>query len=932
MICKLLLMALINSAFAILLYVLGKKIPVFKLNAKCRQIISGILFGMLAVFSVTPWGGVAVNGAVINVADALPICAGFMFGAPAGIIAGLIGGVYRYISVFFGGVGAYTQLACSVSMIIAGIVAGALRKFVFDNKKPTWAYGVIIALSLEVLHMLLVFLVNLNDATTAFVVVRQCAVPMLIANAISVGLALLGVYILEKEKAKQNYKKTISYTFQRWLFLCIIIAFAMTYAFTSVIEINMYEKQVESLIKTNLNDVYQDIRDASDENLVNKTIEIKEEYLAGSDINELAEKYNVREINIINEKGIITKTNNSQYIGYEMASGEQSKEFLVLLTGEKEQYVQDYRPTSYDNKTYRKYGAVVLSGGGFLQVGYDASQFREDINDFVGKIAKNRHLGTEGFIVICDEQRNIVTQGRKNFGKNIKMLDVNIKDKNIVEGSVFETEIDDEDFLCSFRFVEGYYIIGVMSKDESMFMKEVSDYISMLMELSIFAALFILIYFLIKRIVLDNINKINKSLARITSGNLDVVVDVRSNDEFASLSDDINSTVETLKNYIAEAEARIDEELEFARQIQNSSLPTVFPKRREIKLFANMFTAKEVGGDFYDFYMLNDSGILFLVADVSGKGIPAAMFMMKAKAILKGLAESGLEPDEIFARANDNLCENNEAGMFVTAWMGILDLKTGLMKFANAGHNPPLLARANGDFEYVKLRSGLVLAGMEGMKYRKNELQLAPGDRLFLYTDGVTEATNSNDVLYGEERLKNLVNSLGHVSPEELCAKVKEDIDEFVGEAPQFDDITMLGVDLKCLFGEREISVIPNADSFEILNDFAKKLISRLETQPKTAHKINIIFDEIYANIVNYSGATLANISYAIEEKNLYITFADNGVAYNPLEAKEPDITLSADERQIGGLGIHMVKKMTEHIEYARVEEQNVLKLTISLN
>ena len=928
---KILLLALASAVFTVIVYIADRKIPQQKLRHLPRQILSGVLFGLLSILLLTiSRTGISEGGAVISLADCAPICAGFFFGLPAGVLSGVIGGVYGYISSAFSSVGAYTQLACAVSMLLAGTLAGILRRYLFSGKKPTWPYGIVITLSVEVFHMLLIFLSNLSEATAAFDIVRQCVPPMLTGNAVAVGLALLAVNTFEVKKGERISAKTISRAFQRWLFLCIVIAFILTDLFTSVIETDTNRQQIENLIKTNLNDVYQDIRDASDENLLEKTLEIKEEYLSGEDLHRLAQKYNVTEINIIDKNGIIIQTNNPDYVGYEMASGEQSAEFLVLLSGEAESYVQDYRPTAYDNTTYRKYGAVVLENGGFLQVGYDASQFREDINHFVGKIARNRHIGTEGFIIICDEQRNIVTEGRKNFGKNVKSL-VDMQGQQFTEGSVFETTFEGEVYFCSFRFVEGYCIIGVMSKDESMFMMDVSHYISTLMELSIFAALFILVYFLIKRLVIDNISKINKGLSRITDGDLDVVVDVHSTQEFTSLSCDINATVGTLKRYIAEAEARIDAELEFAWQVQNASLPTVFPDRSEFSLCAKMIPAREVGGDFYDFYMRNDSSLIFLVADVSGKGIPAAMFMMKAKAILKALAESGLEPNEIFQKANENLCENNEAGMFVTAWMGILDLKTGRLQFANAGHNPPLLLRKNGEFEYLKARSGLFLGGMEGMKYRKNEMFLTAGDRIFLYTDGVTEATDATQELYGEDRLKSCVNSLGNTTAAALCEAVKADVDRFVGQAPQFDDITMLAVNVKSLLDETAISVVPNAESFETVNNFAQSLTAKLEAVPKVANKINILFDEVYANIANYSGATLAKISYCIEGRQLSVTFADNGVAYNPLDAETPDITLSADARKIGGLGIFMVKKLTNHVAYARTDDWNVLTLTLSL-
>ena len=232
----------------------------------------------------------------------------------------------------------------------------------------------------------------------------------------------------------------------------------------------------------------------------------------------------------------------------------------------------------------------------------------------------------------------------------------------------------------------------------------------------------------------------------------------------------------------------------------------------------------------------------------------------------------------------------------------------------------------------MKARSGMLLAGMEGIKYRKNELQLIPGDKLYLYTDGVTEATDNNTELYGEQRLLNFVNSLETTEPESLCKLIKEDVDKFVGTAPQFDDITMLAINFDSIIGDESISVVPDSNSRVAVGAFADSLSAKLEIVPKIANKINIVFDEIYANIVNYSKATLATISYSIENGKLRITFTDNGIPYNPLEAAEPDTTLSAEEREIGGLGIFMVKKMTESMEYEYTDGKNILTLVIILS
>ena len=207
-----------------------------------------------------------------------------------------------------------------------------------------------------------------------------------------------------------------------------------------------------------------------------------------------------------------------------------------------------------------------------------------------------------------------------------------------------------------------------------------------------------------------------------------------------------------------------------------------------------MNTAKEVGGDFYDFYMLDENKLAFLIADVSGKGIPAAMFMMTGKTVIRDHAERGDTPIEVFRNSNNKLCEGNDADMFITCWMGFLDTDTGLVRFVNAGHNPPVVIRG-GSASFIQQRANMTLTAMENMKYREQQLQLQPGDFLFLYTDGVTEATDANEKMFGEERLLAALSQdfgAGDDGCRKICADVKKQLDLFVQDAPQFDDITML--------------------------------------------------------------------------------------------------------------------------------------------
>lgn len=281
------------------------------------------------------------------------------------------------------------------------------------------------------------------------------------------------------------------------------------------------------------------------------------------------------------------------------------------------------------------------------------------------------------------------------------------------------------------------------------------------------------------------------------------LLDIHTGDEVENLSHalkrmerDINGYIENLTHVTAEKE-RIGAELSVATHIQASMLPCIFPafpNRREFDIYATMTPAKEVGGDFYDFFLMDDDHLAVVIADVSGKGVPAALFMVIAKTLIKDHTQSGKPPEEVFTEVNRQLCEANDENLFVTAWMGVLEISTGKLVYVNAGHNPPVIGRKNGETEFLRSRPGFVLAGLDFTKYRAGSLELMPGDLLYLYTDGVTEAMNTAQELYGEERLKRTLDANVSAAPEEIFKAVKKDLDDFVADAPQFDDITMLAM------------------------------------------------------------------------------------------------------------------------------------------
>lgn len=611
---------------------------------------------------------------------------------------------------------------------------------------------------------------------------------------------------IDKEKrVKQTELKKLSQIFHRWLFVCVAIAFLATGAFTYMLQTQMAISDTEQLLTLNLEDVRKEIHDASDQNLLVLTHKIAGLITEKSDdkfLKQMAESYDVSEINIIDSNGIIKNSTEKELFGFDMASGEQAAEFLVLLDLEDE-YVQEYGAVTSDPSVSKKYAGVRLPFGGFLQVAYDSERFQKDIDEEVIYAANNRHIGQNGSVIICDEAFRVVSDHAGHIGDILDRNNIKAELSSLKPFKTFEAEVRGTLSYCAFTFAEGYYILAVLPQSEAMASRDISVCVLICMEILVFTALFVYIYFLIKRLIVDDLQKVNCSLTKITDGNLDETVEVRTNAEFALLSDEINATVTTLKRYITEAEERIDQELEYARQIQYSALPSVFPpypNRTEFEIFASMDTAKEVGGDFYDFYMIGESKLAFVVADVSGKGIPAAMFMMRAKTLLKSLVEGGTDLVEAFYKANNKLCEGNDAEMFVTAWMGVLDVSSGHLEFVNAGHNPPVLLRNNGSIEMLKTKANFVLGMMDDMPYEKHEIELKQGDVIFLYTDGLTEAQNTDDELFGESRLLASLESIFHntnASMAEVCQAVHSALKRFVGIAEQSDDITMLALKME---------------------------------------------------------------------------------------------------------------------------------------
>ena len=418
---------------------------------------------------------------------------------------------------------------------------------------------------------------------------------------------------------------------------------------------------------------------------------------------------------------------------------------------------------------------------------------------------------------------------------------------------------------------------------------------------------------------------------------------IRNRDEVGQLAASIDQMEEQIETYVtditkitAERE-RINTELSLATRIQAAFVPHVFPPfpdRTEFELYASMDPAKEVGGDFYDFFLIDENHLGLVIADVSGKGVPAALFMMVSKIILQSCAMLGQSPAEILNKTNEAICSNNQEGMFVTVWLGILEISTGKLTAANAGHEYPLLRSPGGDFALYKDRHGFVIGGMSEAKYREYELQLEPGSKLFVYTDGVSEAKNVDRELFGDERILAALNRAPEASPEMILQNVRQAVDDFVREAEQFDDLTMLCLEYRGVRKTplKELTLDATAENVRTVTAFVGQVLDQANCSPDTRRLLNIVIDEVFSNIAQHaygSARGTATVKAGLEEdgRTLTLIFQDGGVPFDPLSAKEPDTSLSATDRPLGGLGVFLVKKLMDTASYEYRNGQNVLTL-----
>lgn len=658
------------------------------------------------------------------------------------------------------------------------------------------------------------------------------------------------------------------------LILSVMAAFSLSMAFTWFLHSRLSERDAYKLIDSTFENAEAEIIDCVDVRLVLQCMAARERIEDGhpldvESLQALAKELHVTEISIANSDGDIIHSSVPDYLATPekpafnfRTAGGKAEDMMCLITGPETEYCQPFRSNTA-NGAWRKFvGVWRPSAGGFIEIGCDGESLRGLSRSSIMDLFRNWRVGGAGGIVVTTATGLVLSDYEEPNREGSQWAD------------------PDDSFYWKRKEIEGFPVYVMIPKDSAAVQRDVL--VGATAALNGMALVFValLVGFVISAFVRQQI--------RLQSA----------------------------------------KELQMAKDIQLAALPNVFPPfpdETRFDIWASMETAKEVGGDFYDFYFTGQDRVMFLVADVSGKGVPAAMFMMRAKTLIKSIAQTGKPLAQVFEDANDALCEGNSSNTFVTVWAGEINTRTGHMTYVNAGHNPPIV-RMGGKIEYLKSRPSLVLGVMSGVHYRVNELYLSPDDAIYLYTDGIVEQPNATSELYGEDRLLGVLLNCNKKRNGVLSAVI-DDVRRFAVGVEQADDCTQLVMRYR---GEPESVSHEYDTSMKGLEKAAADLEAALEHVPESCkNTLMVAADEIFANIVRYSGATswTLTIEKPHNPDGVRLIITDDGKPFDPIAHRDPDTALCAQDREIGGLGILIVKKTMSPVTYRRRNGKNILTM-----
>ena len=603
------------------------------------------------------------------------------------------------------------------------------------------------------------------------------------------------------------------------------------------------------------------------------------------DLRTFARETLIDEINVVDRQGTVVASTLDGVVGRSMLEAPESAAFMVLTNEDSWVYSQPTRCNVDDHSRRRKYlGFAFADRSGFVQVGIDDQNFYEYFGKIYLEILRGWRVGDDGYYLCFDRETGKVANEPPDRPELVGLdaarvcvrgqaMDI-VRLQELAGQGQLNMKILDE--WCDATVVAAPHFVIVVAVPWSEFYD--NAYFVLLIGMVIFVVatmVFLKVVFKMRRDA--------DSIARLRS----------------------------------EEDAQREKDMAMAQSIQQHALPTEFPPYPElapiIDLYAIMRAAKEVGGDFYDFGYIGGNRFSILIADVSGKGVPGAMFMMRAKSTLKSLIATGRSLAATVSEVNQRLCEGNTDGLFVTAWIGIVNLATGGVAYVNAGHNPPLLKHADGAIRWLEDEPDLPLAAMDVIAYSQHRLRLELGDMLVLYTDGVTEASDGHGGFSGERRLEAAVRAASG-GAQDMSDALRVSVDTFAGAAPQADDITVLSFGFN---GARRI--FPASDE-------GIRRSTEFVRQFNLGSDAAVVFDEVVSNIVRCSGTS----EFTVEvRRGGTLVFIDDGMEFDPLKRTAPDVDAPVDARQTGGLGIYLVRQLAEEVKYERRGGKNILTVKL---
>ena len=617
-------------------------------------------------------------------------------------------------------------------------------------------------------------------------------------------------------------------------------------------------------------------------------------------VSDIADELDIDEVNVVAHTGKIIASNDPLSLGVEMAGDPVMDEFMQLTNGVAETVSQPFRPHARNPEFRAKYlGAAFPEGNGFVQVGLDERRLAKFLPTLLSYIFDEWVLGRTGFFLCADRNTDVLISNPAHHRGAAKVIGDAGYDKEAARdfefvlngkscGKTFVQRLFGEKCYCRTFLYGGHRFVAALPEREY--------YSTRTAYVSVFGAL------------------------------LAIVLGA-----FAIFIDRIFRDADRLKSFYRAEDERRAKDMGVAKTIQTAALPAALPESPCYRLDADMVAARDVGGDFYDHFLLDSTHLAFLVADVSGKGVTAALYMMTAKTLIRDTMLDMGDPAAALTKVNAELCRNNPANMFITVWVGILDFDTGIVTFANAGHNPPVLvADREGGRSAPRLlgeKSGPVLAFAGGITYKPHSVQLEPGDALFLYTDGVTEALDAQNALFGEGRLLETISSAPSADPHDLCTAVRSAVAAFSDGVAQADDITVLSL----LYVAKSHTFVRTFQPTQVGISFASEWLDEVleeeqaGLQASDVSSLHIILDEVCSNVVKHSGASGFKIDMSFSEGKVLMAFSDDGAPYNPLSHAMPDTTREVTERPIGGLGILIVTKIAAAVSYRRAYSRNNL-------